>query len=98
MPVAMSARPDPSSDRVRLISVSVVVRFRLAVRSMDLHLAWGRPAVQRLEPLSQGNRVKEYVTNLLDADSIRFLRFALRKPAWTAHPPDARHSTKQSFS
>jgi hypothetical protein len=48
--------------------------------------------------MAQGNRVKEYVTNQLDADSIRFLRIGLREPAWTAHPRDARRSTRQSFS
>jgi hypothetical protein len=46
----------------------------------------------------QGNRVKKYVTNLLDADSIRFFRFAVRKPAWTAPHRDARRSTRRSFS
>ena len=34
MPVAMSARPDPSRSRVRLISVSEVVRVSVAMRAM----------------------------------------------------------------
>ena len=47
MPVAMSARPDPSRYRVRLMSVSEVVRVRLAVRDMGGDLAWRRAVVQR---------------------------------------------------
>src|ERR1700760_271740 len=34
MPVAISDCPDPSSDKVRLMSVSEVVRVRCAVRAM----------------------------------------------------------------